>query len=37
MSGGSFDYRCFQIAEFADDLKTKIKSNSIKDEYEIFF
>jgi len=27
MSGGSFDYKCFQISAFADELKHKIDVN----------
>jgi len=32
MSGGSFDYNCFRISQFADELKNKIDENSRKDE-----
>lgn len=31
MSGGSFDYNCFKISQFADDLMEKINRN---DEYD---
>lgn len=33
MSGGSFDYNCHRISQFADDLKEKIDNNQKKDEY----
>jgi len=32
MSGGSFDYKCFQISAFADELKHKIDVNDDKTE-----
>lgn len=33
MSGGHFDYNCFKIRDFADELEREIKSNKIKDEF----
>ena len=33
MSGGSFDYGCFRISQFADELKQMIESNNRKDEF----
>ena len=33
MSGGHFDYSCFRISQFADELKHEIKNNSVKNEY----
>ena len=33
MSGGSFDYRYFQIQQFAEDLQNKIDENDTKNEY----
>lgn len=33
MSGGSFDYKCFAISQFAEELKNKIDENNRKDEY----
>lgn len=32
MSGGAFDYNCFRIAEFADDLKYRIETNGESDK-----
>jgi hypothetical protein len=31
MSGGSFDYDCFKISQFADNLKARLASNKDKD------
>lgn len=33
MSGGHFEYRCFQISQFAEELKHEIKTNTTPDEY----
>jgi hypothetical protein len=33
MSGGSFDYYCFHISQFAEELQNKIDENDKKDEY----
>ncbi len=33
MSGGHFDYNCFRISEFADELKDEIDTNEEKDEF----
>ncbi len=33
MSGGSFDYKCFAISQFAEELKNKIDENNREDEY----
>lgn len=33
MSGGYFDYDCFRISRFADDLKHEIEKNNIKNDY----
>jgi hypothetical protein len=30
MSGGAFDYDCFKISQFADDLINKIRNNNVK-------
>ncbi len=32
MSGGAFDYNCFKISQFAEDLKQKIEDNHKKEE-----
>jgi len=32
MSGGSFDYKCYQIEIFADDLQKRIENNGKLDE-----
>lgn len=32
MSGGSFDYNCFRISTFADDLMARIETNGVYDE-----
>jgi hypothetical protein len=32
MSGGSFDYNCFRISQFADDLNARIDTNEMYDE-----
>lgn len=33
MSGGHFDYGCFRISQFADELKHEIETNNIKNEF----
>ena len=33
MSGGSFDYNCFLISDFATKLRRKIKNNNKPNEY----
>lgn len=33
MSGGHFNYNCFNISRFADDLKEEIQNNNIKDDF----
>ena len=33
MSGGHFDYNCYNISRFAEDLKEDIAINNVKDEY----
>lgn len=33
MSGGSFDYNCFRVSDFAQDLLFKIKKNFNEDGY----
>ena len=33
MSGGAFDYNCFKISQFAEELKNKIDENNVEDEY----
>jgi hypothetical protein len=33
MSGGSFDYNCFRISQFAEELKNRIDENDHEDEY----
>lgn len=33
MSGGSFDYNCFRISEFSEELLNKISRNNDKDEW----
>lgn len=33
MSGGAFDYNCFKISQFAEELKNKIDENDVEDEY----
>ncbi len=33
MSGGSFDYNCFKISRFAEELKNRIDENDHEDEY----
>jgi len=33
MSGGSFDYNCFKISQFAEELKNRIDENDHEDEY----
>ena len=33
MSGGSFDYKCFAISQFAEELQLKIDNNQIEDDY----
>lgn len=33
MSGGSFDYNCFRISQFSEELLNKIARNNDKDEY----
>ena len=33
MSGGHFDYKCFSISQFAEELKEEIQNNNVKDEY----
>lgn len=33
MSGGHFDYNCFRISQFADDLEHEIKNNDVKNDY----
>lgn len=33
MSGGSFDYNCFRISQFSEEILNKIKLNNVKDEY----
>jgi len=37
MSGGSFDYNCFKISQFAEELKNRIDENDNKNEYGINF
>lgn len=32
MSGGHFDYNCFRISQFADELKVEIEDNHTEDE-----
>jgi hypothetical protein len=32
MSGGHFEYGCFRISEFADNLKHEIQVNDVKNE-----
>jgi hypothetical protein len=32
MSGGSFDYNCYRIQNFAEELKIKIDNNNVTDE-----
>jgi hypothetical protein len=32
MSGGSFDYNCFRISQFAEELRNKIDENTIEKE-----
>ena len=33
MSGGSFDYGCFRISQFAENLQNKIDENETKDDF----
>jgi len=33
MSGGHFDYNCFRISSFADDLNVEIDRNEVKDDF----
>jgi hypothetical protein len=33
MSGGSFDYKCFLISQFAEELEMKIRNNMEKNEW----
>lgn len=33
MSGGHFDYGCFRISQFADELKHEIETNNVKNEF----
>lgn len=33
MSGGHFDYNCFRISQFADDLEHEIENNDVKNDY----
>ena len=33
MSGGHFNYNCFNVSRFADDLREEIQNNNVKDEY----
>ena len=33
MSGGEFDYNCFKISQFAEELQHKIETNLNKDDY----
>jgi len=32
MSGGAFDYGCFRISQFADELREKIRDNEKEDQ-----
>ena len=34
MSGGHFDYNCFRISQFAEEVQREIDSNTKKDRYE---
>lgn len=33
MSGGSFDYACFRVQQFADDLQERIDENGKEDDF----
>jgi hypothetical protein len=37
MSGGAFDYNCFKISQFAEELKNKIDENDVENEYGYAF
>lgn len=37
MSGGSFDYDCLRISQFAEDLQNRIDENDKKDESDSLF
>lgn len=37
MSGGSFDYDCFKISQFAEDLQNRIDENDKKEDNDSLF
>jgi len=36
MSGGSFDYKCFAVSQFADELQHKIDVNNVPEKGSLF-